>query len=118
MLCYLRLVGQEGDVDLRQSLDDFRSTALHHLVEQRIGAGCNAPKQKTTVVPLLTDYLISSQDEIENIFHPNPNLICSTNVQNAKTFQKHCSSLELRKHTLTNRTELKQTAKDTCVYIT
>lgn len=36
---YLRLVGQEGDVDLRQSLDGLGSAALHQLVEQRIGAG-------------------------------------------------------------------------------
>lgn len=36
---YLRLVGQEGDVDLCQSLDGFGRTALHQLVEQRIRAG-------------------------------------------------------------------------------
>lgn len=30
---YLRLVGQECDVDLRQSLDGFRGTTLHQLVE-------------------------------------------------------------------------------------
>lgn len=38
---YLRLIGQEGDVDLRQGLDGFGSPTLHHLVEQRVGAGCN-----------------------------------------------------------------------------
>lgn len=30
---YLRLVGQEGDVDLRQSLGDFGSAALYQLIE-------------------------------------------------------------------------------------
>lgn len=37
---YLRLVGQEGDVDLRQSLDGFGSATLRQLVEERIRAGC------------------------------------------------------------------------------
>lgn len=36
---YLRLVGQEGDVDLRQSLGDFGSAAFYQLIEERIGAG-------------------------------------------------------------------------------
>lgn len=35
---YLRLVGQEGNVDLRQSLGDFGSTAFHKLIEKRIRA--------------------------------------------------------------------------------
>lgn len=39
LVAYLRLIGQEGDVDLRQSLDGFGSTALHQLIEQRIRAG-------------------------------------------------------------------------------
>lgn len=37
---YLRLVGQEGDVDLRQGLDDFGRPTLHQLVEEWIRAGC------------------------------------------------------------------------------
>lgn len=37
-IMHLRLVGQEGDVDLRQSLDDFGSPALHQLIKERIGA--------------------------------------------------------------------------------
>lgn len=44
---YLRLIGQEGDVDLRQSLDEFGSSALHHFIKQRIGAGWKAEKQET-----------------------------------------------------------------------
>lgn len=36
---YLRLIGQEGDVDLRQGLDGFGSPTLHQLVEQGIRAG-------------------------------------------------------------------------------
>lgn len=36
---YLRLVGQEGDVNLRQSLGDFGSAAFYQLIEERIGAG-------------------------------------------------------------------------------
>lgn len=47
---YLRLVGQEGDVDLRQSLDGFGSTALHQLVEQRIRAGWKCEIVKNRII--------------------------------------------------------------------
>lgn len=42
---YLRLVGQEGDVDLCQSLGDFGSAAFYHLIEERIGAGWRSRKK-------------------------------------------------------------------------
>lgn len=43
---YLRLVWQEGDVYLRQSLGDFRSAAFYQLVEERIGAGWRSRKKQ------------------------------------------------------------------------
>lgn len=36
---HLRLIGQEGDVDLRQGLDGFGSPTLHQLIKQGIRAG-------------------------------------------------------------------------------
>lgn len=47
---YLRLVGQEGDVDLRQCLDGFGSAALHQLVEQRIRAGWQGEIEKNRIL--------------------------------------------------------------------
>lgn len=71
---YLRLVGQEGDVDLRQSLGDFGSAAFHQLIEERIGAGWRSRKNqnywhKETVSQLLVLVCSSSR-------RPPPTLLC------------------------------------------
>ena len=43
---HLRLVGQEGDIDLRQSLGGFGSAALNQLIEERIRTGYEGQKKQ------------------------------------------------------------------------
>lgn len=52
---YLRLIGQEGDVDLCQGLNGFGSPTLHHFIEQRVGAGC---KQRNNCFILTSNILL------------------------------------------------------------